>query len=84
VDEYLFSSNQIETVFKKGNIKEVIVFEAGFAEKLNKIGTAHMQILTDASEANSAGMVSNYTLAIVMDYVKKLNINVTTPHADCT
>jgi ABC-2 type transport system permease protein len=79
VDEYLFSSNQIETVFKKGNIKEVIVFEAGFAEKLNKLGTAHMQILTDASEANSASMVSNYTSAIVMDYVKKLNIDVTTP-----
>jgi ABC-2 type transport system permease protein len=79
VEEYLFSSSQIETVFKKGNIKEVIVFEAGFAEKLNKLGTAHMQILTDASEANSASMVSNYTSAIVMDYVKKLNTNVSIP-----
>jgi ABC-2 type transport system permease protein len=79
LDTYLHSSDQIEAAFRKGNVKEVIVFEANFAEKLNKLGTAHMQILTDASEANSASLVSNYTSAIVMDYMKKMNTNITAP-----
>lgn len=79
LDDYLISSNQIEAAFRKGDVKEVIVFEQGFAEKMNKLGVAHIQVLADASDANTANLVSNYTSAIVMDYVKKLNVNVSTP-----
>jgi ABC-type multidrug transport system, permease component len=79
LDDYLTSSSQIEAAFRKGDVKEVIVFEQGFAEKLTKQGVAHIQILADASDANTANLVSNYTSAIVMDYVKKMNISVSTP-----
>jgi ABC-2 type transport system permease protein len=79
LDEYLTNSNQIEETFRKGDVKEVIVFEAGFAEKMNKLGTAHIQLLADASDANTANLVSSYTLAIVMDYTKKINSNVAVP-----
>jgi ABC-2 type transport system permease protein len=79
LDDYLVSADQMEEVFRKGKVKEIIVFEAGFAEKLNRLGSAHMQILADASDANTASLVSNYTSAIVMDYVKKTNGNINTP-----
>ena len=79
LNEYLTSSNQIETAFKKGDVKEVIVFEQGFADKMNKLGEAHIQLIADASDAITANLVSNYTSAIIMDYVKKKNVNVVTP-----
>jgi ABC-2 type transport system permease protein len=79
LEDYLFTSTQIEETFRKGKVKEVIVFEPDFANKLNKLGTAHVQILTDASEANTASLLSNYTSAIILDYVKKINVNVNTP-----
>lgn len=79
LDGYLTSADQIEASFRKGNVKEVIVFEHGFAEKLTKQGVAHIQLLADASDANTANLVSNYTSAIVMDYVKKRNVNISAP-----
>ncbi|MDP4208050.1 MAG: ABC transporter permease [Bacteroidota bacterium] len=79
LDQYLDNSGQIEAAFRKGNVKEVVVFEPGFAEKVHKLGKANVQILADASDANTANLISNYTSAIVMDYVRKLNVNVITP-----
>ncbi len=73
IEGYIDNTSQIEQVFKKGDIKEVIVFENGFAEKMKINGIAHLQILTDASDANTANLLTNYTSAIVMDYVSKLN-----------
>jgi ABC-2 type transport system permease protein len=79
LEEYLSDANQIEAVFKRGNVKEVIIFEHDFADKMKKQGTAHLQILADASDANTANLISNYTSAIVMDYVKKTNNTVSSP-----
>jgi ABC-2 type transport system permease protein len=73
LEEYLQSSNQIESTFRKGNVKEVIVFEDGFEDKLTKTGTASIQLLADASDVNTANLVVNYTSAIVMDYSNKIN-----------
>jgi ABC-2 type transport system permease protein len=79
LDGYLTNSDQIGSTFRKGNVKEVIVFESGFADKMTKLGTAKFQILTDASDANTANLISNYTTAIVMDYVKKQNSSIAIP-----
>lgn len=79
IDGYLQSTSQIEKVFKKGDTKEVVVFESGFADKLKKNGIAHLQILTDASDANTANLLTNYTSAIVRDYVSKSNPGVQVP-----
>jgi len=46
---------------------------------MNKEGVAHIQLIADASDANTANLVSNYTNAIVMDYVSKMNVNVLIP-----
>ncbi len=65
LEQNLHSNNQIEDAFRKGEIKEVVVFENRFAEKLKKEGRADMQILLDASEPNTASMLNAYSEGIV-------------------
>jgi ABC-2 type transport system permease protein len=70
LDRNLTHENQIEEAFKTGNIREVIIFEQGFAEKLKREGKASIQILADASDANTANIASNYTAAIIRTYMR--------------
>lgn len=69
----LYSEAEIEPAFRKGIIKEVVIFESDFADKLQKDGVANIRIVADASDANQANLISNYTNAIINDYVSKLN-----------
>ena len=64
--------DQIEAAFGKGEIKEVIVFEPGFGRKLEKEGKANLQIITDASDPNTANLLFNYTAGIVRDYSREM------------
>jgi ABC-2 type transport system permease protein len=68
----LDSEAGIEDAFKQGNIKQVLIFEADFAQKIEREGTASMQILADASDPNVAKILTNYTTAIVSDFQKEL------------
>lgn len=73
LDRNLETITNVEDIFKEGNIKEIIVFEPGFSDKLQRDGTANIQILADASDANTANLIVNYTSAIIQDYIKKKN-----------
>ncbi|MCD4696841.1 MAG: ABC transporter permease [Bacteroidales bacterium] len=73
LEKNLQTAANIEDIFKKGDVKEIIVFEAGFAQKLEKEGLANVQILADASDANTANLIVNYTSAIITDYINKKN-----------
>lgn len=64
----LNSFKQIEDEFKKGEVREVIVFEDNFGEKLDKEGVASIQLIADASDPNLANMLIGYTSAIINDY----------------
>jgi ABC-2 type transport system permease protein len=69
----LNNNNEIEKAFRKGKIKEVIVFKPNFAEKLKKEHSASVQILADASDANLANLITGYTSGIIMNYVMEMN-----------
>lgn len=69
----LNNEKEIEQVFREGKVKEVIVFEKNFAARLEREGSAAVQVLADASDPNSASLVTNYTRAIIFDYIKKTN-----------
>jgi ABC-2 type transport system permease protein len=69
----LQSNGMIEEAFKGGKIKEVIIFEPNFAQKLLKDGGAKIQIITDASDPNMAQTLLSYTSAIIKDYQTSLN-----------
>jgi len=75
----LLQENEIDPIFKKGDVKEVIVFEKGFAENLEREGKANIQVIADASDPNTAQMLYNYTNGIVQDYTKKKFAGFTIP-----
>jgi ABC-2 type transport system permease protein len=74
-DGYLENEGQIEEKFREGNIKQVILFEPGFGRKLMREKSAGIQLLADASDANTANLVVNYTSAIIRDYMADLRKN---------
>ncbi|MGM5470853.1 ABC transporter permease [Flavobacteriaceae bacterium LMO-SS05] len=78
-----FSINQlityeadIETVFKKGKVKAVITFEQDFGKNLIKDHHAKVQIITDATDPNTANTISNYINAILQTYQQEQNKDV--------
>jgi ABC-2 type transport system permease protein len=58
----------IEEVFRHGKVKEVIVFESDFANRLEKDHQATVQVIADASDPNTANLLVAYTSAIINDY----------------
>ena len=69
----LGSEQEIENVFRNGSVKEVIIFEPGFSEKLLRNGTAAIHLVADASDANTANLIVSYTSAIINDYATRQN-----------
>ena len=65
------SDDEIEGIFKQGKVKEVIIFETDFANKLKRNKIANIQLLADASDANTANLIVNYTSGIIRDYQAK-------------
>ena len=70
--ENLNSITDIDKIFHKGKIKEVIVFEPGFATKLERDKTANIQIIADASDPNTANLIVNYTRGIIQNYLNSM------------
>lgn len=75
----LHSEKDIEPAFRKGEIKEVVVFGQNFAQNLEKNREASIQLLVDASDPNTANIVSNYTQAIIADYQQEYFSNAAIP-----
>jgi len=66
------SVDQIEESFKAGNIREVIVFGSDFAERLGRGEDAQLQLITDASEPNTARLMENYTRGIIQNFMEEI------------
>ncbi len=73
IKQILTQESDIEPVFKKGRIKAVINFERDFGKNLIKDHNAKIQIITDATDPNTANTITNYINAIVQSYDKELN-----------
>jgi ABC-2 type transport system permease protein len=72
-DGYLNSHDELEDKFREGNVKEIIIFGQDFAESLERENTADIQLIADASDANTANLVVNYSTAIIMEYLQMMN-----------
>ena len=73
LEKNLESPEEIEELFRKGDVKEVIVFENDFAKKLVEDKKASIQLLTDASDPNSATLIENYTQGILGSFIRDYN-----------
>lgn len=61
--------------FKNGSIKCAVIFPAHFGADLYHTGGASVQVIADASDPNTATIVSNYLKAIISNYQQELNPN---------
>lgn len=80
VQQFIDNEATIESVFKKGKIKAVLIFENNFSKNLTKENVAKIQIITDATDPNTAQTITNYTSAILQKYQKEINKNLETPY----
>lgn len=72
VQKVLLSHQQIEEALKAGTVKLAIVFPAHFFQQLMHQNKAQIQLITDASDPNTATTLSGYASAIIMDYQHEL------------
>ncbi len=69
--EELQAGDDVEDVFRKGKVKMIVTFEPEFEKSLERDGKADVQLLADASDPNTARILTNYASGIINDYVKK-------------
>jgi ABC-2 type transport system permease protein len=80
VQNYIENEKEIETLFKQGTIKAVLVFENDFSKKLGTQNNATVQIIADATDPNTASIIDNYINAILINYQQELNQTTTAPY----
>ena len=82
--QFIDNEAAIEKAFQRGKIKAVINFEKNFSEKLTQEGNATVQVITDATEPNTANTIAGYVNAILQNYLQEINKEKTLPYAIST
>ena len=80
IKEAILNETDIETAFKKGQVKAVLIFEKDFSKNLGKENNATVQVIADATDPNTANTISNYVNAILQNYQQQINVAVKTPY----
>ncbi len=76
---YIDHEEEIGELFRSGKAKVVVVFEEGFERSLLRENRASINLITDASDVNSAQMSLTYLQGILMNYFQSLNPDVQLP-----
>lgn len=79
VTQLLESQSEVEPIFKKGKVKAVIVFENDFDQQMKNTGVAKIQLLTDATDPNTANTINNYIASITQHYANEINQDIRLP-----
>ncbi|HLV39539.1 ABC transporter permease [Xanthomarina sp.] len=77
IEQIIEREDDIEAVFKKGKVKAVLNFEKDFSKNLVKDHRATVQIITDATDPNTANTISNYVNSILQNYQQEQNKGIT-------
>ncbi len=75
IKQLVTNEAEIETVFQKGKVHAVLVFEKDFKKNLTKENAAKVHIITDATDPNTANSITNYISAIIASYRQEINKN---------
>jgi len=73
IQSFIKNEKEIEGIFKKGKVKAVLVFEKDFNKKLITENLSHIQIITDATDPNTANTISNFIGSIIQNYQRDFN-----------
>lgn len=63
-------------MFQRGTVQVAVVFEPGFAERLDRRLNARVQVITDATEPNTSSIRQNYTLSVIRGYERERRLGV--------
>jgi ABC-2 type transport system permease protein len=77
----VYSYKDIQSTFRQGKIRMIIIFPHNFREDLLHSNHAQIQLIADASDPNTANTLTNYAAAIINDYQQTLNQNQQLPYA---
>ena len=80
VKKNIYNPADIETSFKNGSVKAVLVFEPDFSKNSTKENKANVQVITDASEPNTATTINNYISVILQKFQMNLNSDAIIPY----
>jgi len=69
----IIDKNEIEESFKEGDVKLVVVFPNHFHDDLYQNNKADMQVIADASDPNTASILTGYINSIVSMYQQEIN-----------
>ncbi len=69
--------NQCNEVLRSGKAKLVVVIPPKFAEEFYKNGATSIQLVADASEANTASLIISYASAIINTFANEKNAGLT-------
>jgi ABC-2 type transport system permease protein len=72
IERNLTSIADIERAFQSGQIKMAVVFAPNFRTQLLHTNKAQIQLITDASDPNTATTIINYVGVIIADYNQQL------------
>ena len=72
VEESLMSHEEIDRAFRSGRVKLAVVFPAGFRDQLLHTRRAELQIVADASDPNTADLLTGYVESVVRGYASSL------------
>ncbi|WP_269223219.1 ABC transporter permease [Flavobacterium sp. IMCC34518] len=75
IQNQITHETQIESVFRTGKVKAVLVFEKDFIQNLQNQKVAKVQVITDATDPNMANTITNYINAILQNYSQQANKN---------
>ncbi|MBA0884990.1 ABC transporter permease [Flavobacterium undicola] len=73
IEQTISSESQIQSIFEKGKVKAVVIFENNFSKNLQTARQGKVQIITDATDPNIANTITNYTNAILQNYILEVN-----------
>ncbi len=80
ISDYLSNEKDIEASFRRGDIKMAMVFEPEFGTRFYREGSAQIQLIADASDANTATLLSNYAESIITRFAYEQNLSITSNH----
>ena len=75
IDQQINTESEIASIFKKGKVKAVLVFEKDFIKQLQTQKNAKVQVITDATDPNMANTISNYITSILQNHIQEKNKN---------
>jgi ABC-2 type transport system permease protein len=76
LDHELHSSAELEKAFSSGKVKMAIVYGPGFGESFRRGGGAEVQLIADATDPNTANVLTSYATAIIRGWqAERLGIN---------